>query len=372
MSNFNPKQAYQVPPITSQQLREASEAVLNEVTTARVAIAKIEGFLSGVPKSRGALMNPIYLQEALESSEIENINTTLLDVLQQQLNPVATKKDASQLVVNYFFALHWGISNIGQIGLSSRLIKGLHKELLPTDHDDYRRLPVVISDGRGKVRYTPPQAQHIPNLISGWQKLVNESDGIDPLVVAAAAHYQFEAIHPFSDGNGRTGRMLLTLHLMHAGLLRAPAVHISQYINANRPKYYRLLRAVTESGELAEFVKYIVRGFAIQAEHSFVLLQSMQSLQNRYKREIRDALPNMYSFELIESIFNRPVQAPVQLAKDLDVHYVTASKYLQKLASLGYLAPKRSGRHMFYINTNMLNMLEHNGRLRLDESAHQQ
>ncbi len=366
MSNFDPKRPYMVPPITITQLELAQKSAQKILLEAHIAIAKIDGFISGVPASEQALMNPIYLKEALESSEIENINTTLLAVLQQQLNPTL-RKDSSQLVVNYFFALLWGIKNVGELGLTTRLIRGLHLHLLPTDPDEYRRLPVVIGDGRGAIRYTPPEAQHLPQLISNWQQLVNEPGKIDPLVIAAAAHYQFEAIHPFEDGNGRTGRMLLTLHLVHAGVMQSPAVHVSQYINANRSDYYRLLRNVTEKGELAPFVNYLIRGFATQAKHSYTLLRRIQAMRTAWQTGIRVELPNIYSSELVEAVFARAVQSPVQLARDLDVHYVTASKYLQKLATAGYLKQQKAGRHMFYINTELLELLEQKGRMALPE-----
>jgi Fic family protein len=218
-------------------------------------------------------------------------------------------------------------------------------------------LQVVISDGRGTARYTPPEAQNIPDLISEWERVVNTFKA-DPLVVSAAAHYQFEAIHPFEDGNGRTGRMLLTLHLVSADLLKLPAVHISQYINHDKSRYYQLLRAVTEKGELKEFVQYIIRGFTTQAKHSYSLMSRINKLRNDTKRAIRKDHPHIYSSELIEAIFVNPVQSPVRLAKDLGIHYVTASKYLQKLAEGGYLRHYKHGRNSFFVNTKLLDTLE--------------
>ncbi len=359
MTDFNPKQPYALPPLTHERLKEVEEYVEKDILKARIEIAKLYGFMSGAPSSESVLMHPIYLQEALESSEIENINTTLLEVLQQSIMPKPKKGEHSnsQLVVNYFYALKWGIENVSKVGLSSRLIKGLHKHLLPSEDDHYRRLPVVIGDGRGAVRYTPPQAQNIPDLLNQWEKVVSTSK-VDPLVLASAAHYQFEAIHPFEDGNGRTGRMLLTLHLMFAGLLNFPAVHISQYINYDKSKYYQLLRGVTEKGELAVFVQYLIQGFTKQAQHSYLLMQRLNALRNTTKRAIRKELPQIYSSELIEAIFLNPVQSPVHLAKDLGVHYVTASKYLQKLAERGYLHQRKRGRYTFYVNTKMLEAIE--------------
>lgn len=367
MSDFKPTIPYLIPQITVKQLRAAEKTAANDLKKARVAIAKIDGFLDAIPNAQGAMMNPIYLKEALESSEIENINTTLLEVLQQRLHPVKQSQSNSQLVVNYFFALNWGIKNLKDVQLSSQLIRGLHHRLMPTEDSEYRRVQVFIGDGRGAVRYTPPEAQHITHLISEWQKLVNSNTSIDPLVLASAGHYQFEAIHPFADGNGRTGRMLLTLHLVHANLLSAPAIHISQYINSNKSKYYQMLRAVTEKGELEQFVHYLVKGFTQQATHSYRLLRNLDRIRNECKRSIRRELSNIYTAELIEAIFVNPVQTPLNLAKDLNIHYVTASKYLKILAKAGYLETFKHGRYIYFINTKMLELLEEKGRQRFKD-----
>lgn len=355
---FDPKTPYYVPQLSVNRLKEIQGNLSKDVTNAQVAIAQIKGFLRGLPEKSSALMNPIFLKEAVESSEIENINTTLLEVLQRQVAPNPEEKSSSQLVVNYLYATMWGIENVRKSGMTSRLIKGLQHKLLPTGAEGYRRLPVVIGDGRGKIHYTPPNASDIPELIGNWEKLVNMSKGIDPLVLAAAAHYQFEAIHPFEDGNGRTGRMLMTLQLVDAKLMDAPVVHVSQYINTNKAKYYRLLRAVTSDDQLEEFIRYMLIGFAKQANHSFVLLQRIQQLQRAYKHEIRSSLTNIYSHELLEAIFARAVQTPVQLAEDIGIHYVTASKYLKKLEKAGFLRMTKRGRHVYFINHRLLDLIE--------------
>lgn len=365
--DFNPKVAYKVPPISKTVLIDIQNNVYDDLTTARVAIAQIKGFLRGLPETSTALMNPIFLKEAVESSEIENINTTLLEVLQRQVSPNTEEKSSSQLVVNYVMANTWGLQNISTIGMTSRLISQIQHQLLPYGAEGYRRLPVIIGDGRGKVHYTPPNASDIPELISDWEKLVNNTKGIDVLVLAAAAHYQFEAIHPFEDGNGRTGRMLMTLQLVDAKLIDYPVVHISQYINTNKAKYYKLLREVTSDGKLEEFVRYMLKGFAKQANHSFVLLQRIQGLQREYKHRIRDELPKIYSHELLEAMFARAVQTPVQLAQDIDVHYITASKYLKALEKGGYLYMVKRGRHTYYINTRLLDLIEEKAPMNIEK-----
>ena len=355
---YDPKMPYKVPPIQTETLQGIQTSLSRELTEANIAIAQIKGFIRGLPQSSVALMNPLFVKEAVESSEIENINTTLLEVMQRQVAPDIESKTGSQLVVNYTIASMWATRNLEKLGLISRLITGIQHKLIPDGMEGYRRLPVVIGDGRGKIHYTPPRASDIPELISAWEKLVNTNQSIDPLVLAAAAHYQFEAIHPFEDGNGRTGRMLINLHMVHANLLDIPVVHISQYINAHKSKYYKLLRETTAEGKLEDFVAFMLKAFTTQANHSFALLQRVQDLQLEYKHEIRDKLPNIYSHELLDSIFARPVQTPVRLAKDVGIHYVTASKHLKKLEDAGFLTSSKQGRYMYYINHRLLDLIE--------------
>lgn len=367
--NFDPKIPYKVPPLTIERLKVVQSSMTPEITEANIAIAQIKGFLRGLPQSSAALMNPLFVKEAVESSEIENINTTLLEVMQRQVAPDIESKTGSQLVVNYTMASLWASRNLEKIGLISRLVTGIQHKLIPDGVEGYRRLQVVIGDGRGKVHYTPPKASDIPELISDWEKLVNNSKGIDPLVVAAAAHYQFEAIHPFEDGNGRTGRMLINLQMVHAGLLDVPVVHISQYINANKASYYRLLRETTSDNKLEDFVRFMLKAFTTQANHSFALLQRVQELQVEYKHEMRSKLPSIYSHELLDAIFSRPVQTPVRLAKDTGLHYVTTSKYLKKLEEAGLLTSTKQGKYMYYVNDRLLELIEQRGHMMPKKAA---
>ncbi|HUC90150.1 MAG TPA: Fic family protein [Patescibacteria group bacterium] len=361
--NFNPNLPYKVPPISVEQLKKAQLSLTRELTEANIALAQVKGFLRGLPHSGTALMNPIFIKEAVESSEIENINTTLLEVMQRQIAPDVESKSSSQLVINYTMASLWGFNHVGEYGLRSRLVTCIQHQLIPDGAEGYRRLPVVIGDGLGKVHYTPPNASDIPGLISDWEKLVNGRADVDPLVVAAAAHYHFEAIHPFEDGNGRTGRMLINLQLIHANLLDTPVVHISQYINVNKSQYYKLLRQVTSDGNLEGFVKFILKAFTTQANHSLALLQRIQELQREFKKEIRTGLPNVYSHELLDALFARPVQTPVRLAGDIGIHYVTASKYLKKLEEAGLLRSSKLGRHAYFINFKLLELIEQKGHM---------
>lgn len=361
----NSTQPFSPPTIGQDDLVAVQQELQPEILQARVAIAQLNGFIQGVPSSTQALLSPIYLKEALASSEIENINTTLIEVMQRLIAP-SVKQDDSALVLNYYTATLWGISTVRQ-GLTSQLIRGLHHRLIPSDDDTYRRVQVVIADGRGAVRHTPPIASDLPRLISQWEKLANNeqlSRTVDPLVIAAVAHYQFEAIHPFLDGNGRTGRMLLTLHLVHAGLISIPSIHVSQFINAQRTKYYQLLRDTSGSQDYLPLVRFLVQGFAQQATHAFQLLQKIQNMQRSWHEDIKNSLSKLYRVDLVDKLFEFPVVTPVALGTVLDCHYATASKYLHELAKHGYLKSTRVGRNTYFVNFRLLDLLGNEGKMR--------
>ena len=366
---YDPNEPYKLPPIKREILARIQSNLMSELTKANIAMAQLKGYLRGLPQTSAMLMSPIFIKEAVESSEVENINTTLLEVMQRQISPDIDNKSSSQLVVNYLTASRWGYDHIGKYGLTHRIITGIQHRLVPNATEGFRRLPVVIGDGRGKVHYTPPRASDVPELISDWEKLVNHNKQIDPLVLAAAAHYQFEAIHPFEDGNGRTGRMLINLHFMNADLLDIPVVHVSQYINTHKSQYYKLLRAVTEEGKLEDFVQFMLKAFTTQANHSFALLQQIQELQDVCKKEVRSKLPSIYSHELLNAIFAKPVQTPVQLARDMGTHYITSSKYLKKLEEMGLLDCVRKGRYTYYVNFSLLALIEKKGHMEPKRAA---
>ena len=367
--SYDPEVPYKLPQISKDTLLEVQANVSQELTKANIAMAQLKGYLRGLPQTSAMLMNPIFIKEAVESSEVENINTTLLEVMQRQIAPDIESKSGSQLVVNYLSASRWGYDHIERYGLTHRIITGIQHKLIPDGVEGFRRLPVVIGDGRGKVHYTPPGASDIPNLIAEWEKLVNNNKQIDPLLLAAAGHYQFEAIHPFEDGNGRTGRMLINLHFINAGLLDVPVVHVSQYINAHKSQYYKLLRAVTSEGNLEDFVRFMLRAFTTQANHSFALLQQIQELQEEYRNQVRTKLPSIYTHELLNAIFAKPVQTPFQLAKDMGSHYITSSKYLRKLEEIGLLNNVKQGRYMYYVNHKLLALIENKGHMEPKKAA---
>lgn len=307
------------------------------------------------------MLSPAILRESIASSEIENIHTTLIDALQIDLFPAGgERRESEKEVIRYRDAVLHGFAQLERLPLSTRLNQQTHAQFLPRHHGQYRQQQNrIANDATGELVYTPPPVPAIPGLMSNWEKFANTRDeSIDPLIRAALAHYQFEAIHPFADGNGRCGRMLMVLQLNATGLLKWPILYISGYIIRHRPEYYRLLRYVTAKQEWKAFIVFLLRGFYEQAIETRSLLFDVMALLNSYKEQMREKHERLYSHELMEALFSFPITTPAHLGRTLGVHYTTASRYLQQLNSGGFLQDRISGRHYLYLNTALLDLLQ--------------
>jgi Fic family protein len=180
---------------------------------------------------------------------------------------------------------------------------------------------------------------------------------VDPLIRCAIGHYQFEAIHPFSDGNGRTGRILVVLSLVNAGILSLPILYISGYINKNKNDYYRLLLEVTTNGNWDEYILFMLNGFYLQAKETKDLLFKIMKLFFDFKKELKKDHKKIYSADLVEALFSYPVITPVKLANELGIHYTTASRYLVELEKSGTLSSKKIGKYHFFANKQLLQII---------------
>ncbi|MDQ2773035.1 MAG: Fic family protein, partial [Bacteroidota bacterium] len=295
---------------------------------------------------------------SVASSEIENIHTTVESVLQQALFPAAEQRSADKEVLRYSEAIRWGAAQLPQLPLASRIIVGIQQLLLGAAEARYRATPnQIVNSSTGQAIYTPPPAARIPELISDWEHYINTTDAAaDPLLRCVVGHYQFEAIHPFGDGNGRTGRILMVLQLVQDELLTMPILFISGYINRYRQDYYRLLLAVTTHGEWEAFILFMLRGFEEQArETKQTLLRVMEQL-GEFRQRVR-ALPKRVPGELADHLFAFPVTTPVQAARELGMTYKTTSRYLTELAAAGLLENKQVSRFQFYLNRPLLELL---------------
>jgi Fic family protein len=320
-------------------------------------IGILKGACYGLPNPQ-LLLSPTVLREALASSEIENIITTLADVLQAQLFSEAEQQTADKEVLRYNHALVKGLKMLDGIPIGSKLIKEVHDLLIP-DEKGYRRTQnALINDKTREVIYTPPSVAHIPELISDMEHFIHrDPSDIDPILVTIITHYQFEAIHPFGDGNGRTGRILMVLCLTHFKLLDLPVLFISGYINNHKAEYYAAIRKVTEEGDWKNYIDYMLTAFCEQAIESTALLLKIKELHEEVKRKIRNELPKIYSRDLVDAIFNQPFITPTKYGEIRKVTYQTGSSHLKSLEKIGIMQSVKVGKYLFFANVELLDLL---------------
>jgi len=324
----------------------------------RTELGELNGYSRSLPNPM-LLLSPAVIKEAVASSNIENINTTMEDVLQAQLFPEVEQKPRDKEVLHYRDAIMWGFENLKEIPISTRLILGIQQRLIPGVDAAYRKTQNrIVNSQSGEIRYTPPLANEIPRLISNWEAFVNnDNDRIDPLVKAAITHYQFESIHPFGDGNGRTGRILIVLYLIQQKLLSLPILYISGFINRNRREYYDSLQRVRSEGTWQEWIIYMLRGLNEQALQTKSTLFETLDLLDRFRESIQKSHPKIYSSDLVEALFASPIITPVNLGKKLRVNYRTASRYLAELARGKLLQDSYVGKYHVYANRPLLKLL---------------
>lgn len=324
----------------------------------RASLGELKGYAELLPNPL-ILLSPAIVKESLASSEIENIHTTLEDVLQQTLFPEVEQRPENKEVLRYREAVLWGFGAMSELPLSRRVIVGVQSKLMPGKHAGIRHVENRIANQTsGQILYTPPTAEKIDGHIANLEKFYHdETLKIDPLIATAISHYQFEAIHPFLDGNGRTGRILIVLELIHRKILNLPVLYISGYINEHRDEYYRLLRGVTADGQWIEFVKFMLLAFHTQAYATKSVLFQILQLHKDMAEELREKHSALARAGVLDSLFSMPIITPVKLAEAIGVHYTTASKYLNELREAGRLGYMESGKYHLYINKRLMEIL---------------
>ena len=354
--SFDPTYPFELPhlpPAPTIRNEDFADALLQ----ARVELAELKGSAGQIPNPL-LLTAPLLTRESVESSGIENINTTVAKVLENQLLPVDEQRTPDKEVLRYREALYWATNQLPTIGISNRLILGIHERLITDQGGEYRREQNhIVNSKTGEVLYTPPLQKNIPELIADWERYVNEHTKHDPLIRAAVAHQQFESIHPFRDGNGRTGRILMVLQLIQDQVLDLPILFISNHINKNRNEYYELLRSVSITSDWTPYIAYMLQGFYLQAKETKETLRAVTSYHHELKERVKAEHAKFYSVELIDALFTYPMITPTRLASELDMHYTTTSKHLQALAEAKILSSMKVGRNIFYMNDRLVTLL---------------
>jgi Fic family protein len=360
--------SFRLPPLTDLPVtRIETPAILRKVAVAGRQLAELKGVVASVPNP-AILINSLGLQEAKDSSAIENIVTTHDDLYRESLFPeydnhsnTDNNQVAAKEVRHYVQALKAGFDlvRVNQMLTNNHIVQ-MQREL-EKNNAGFRKLPgTALKNSLGETVYTPPQdPETIIHLMSDLERFINDDElflDIDPLVKMAIIHYQFESIHPFYDGNGRTGRIINVLYLVQKGLLDVPILYLSRYIVRTKSDYYRLLQSVRDSGNWEEWILYMLVGIEETARETIQTVTSIQTALTDYKRRIR-ADYKFYSQDLINSLFMHPYTKIEFIERDLGVSRVTAMRYLDLLSEGGFLSKHKMSRSNYYINDTLYRIL---------------
>ncbi len=340
-----------------------TKKVLKKLATAHRALAELKGVVATIP-NENILINSLGFQEAKDSSAVENIITTHDDVYKAALNLGGFKSLNAKEVQNYIAALKKGFSLIlkNKI-LINRDIIAIQSEL-EKNNAGFRKLTgtALKNATTGETVYTPPQEYSvIVDLMANLEQFINDDSmsEFDPLVKMAIIHYQFESIHPFYDGNGRTGRIINVLYLVMKDLLNLPVLYLSRYIILNKSMYYKLLQEIRETDNWENWMLYMLDAVEQISKETIILIGKIRELIFEYKKILRKDY-KFYSQDLLNNLFKHPYTKIEFIERDLSVTRITAAKYLNKLAKDGLLKKQKLGTGNYYINEKLMNLLTMN------------
>jgi Fic family protein len=337
-----------------------TKAVLKSLPSAHAALAELKGIASTIP-NQIILVNTLGLQEAKDSSAIENIITTHDDLYKSELNLDSFKSLEAKEVQNYISALKKGFELIKTKGLiTNNIIIEIQREL-EGNSAGFRKPPgtALKSSSTGETIYTPPQdINEINSLMKNLEKFINDPSisDYDPIVKMAIIHYQFESIHPFYDGNGRTGRIINILYLIIEKLQNLPILYLSNYIIQNKSDYYRLLQELRDNENWEEWLLFMIHGIEKTSRETIELIIQIKELMMEYKYKLRNNY-KFYSQDLLNNLFKHPYTKIEFIVNDLNVSRITAANYLNKLAEDGILKKERIGTGNYYVNEKLFNLL---------------
>ena len=358
-------ETYTIPTLPLPYDLETKE-VLKQVNKANRKLAELKGVAQTIPNER-ILISSLTLQEAKDSSAVENIVTTQddlyragLDTSYQFIN-AATKE-----VLFYREAINEGFRMVRNKDiLTLNDIKRV-QEILEQNSAGFRTTPgtQLKRENDGAVVYTPPQdGQEIIDFMANLEQFINDGEmsQLDPLIKMAIIHHQFESIHPFYDGNGRTGRIINILYLVITGLLDLPILYLSRYITRNKGEYYHLIQAIRDkntdnAAEWEAWILFLLKGVETTAEDTILLVKNIGSLMAEYKGVIRPDFGSKYNHELLNGLFYHPYTKIDHVVHNMQVSRQTAAKYLDRIVALGLLRKEKMGKENYYINTKLMNL----------------
>ena len=342
-----------------------TKPILRQANLANKKLAELKGVALTIP-NEDILLNTLILQEAKDSSEVENIVTTHDDLyradldLKQALINAPTKE-----VLNYRRAMTRGFTLIRNSKLlTNNIIKQIQSEL-EMNSAGFRTVPgTTLKNNRGEVVYTPPQdGNEIIRLMDNLERFINDKDmsDIDPLIKTAIIHHQFESIHPFYDGNGRTGRIITILYLVINDLIDLPILYLSRYITHNKAEYYRLLQEVRNNDgnnkqEWEDWILFMLKGIEETSAETIRLVKGISALMMEYKQKLRPLFLKQYKHELLNNLFSHPYTKIEFIERDMMVQRQTASKYLDMIVDTGLLSKIKLGRSNYYMNIKLIDL----------------
>ena len=333
--------------------------ILEQLTVSSRALAELKGYANTIPNMH-ILINAVTINEAKDSSAIENIVTTHDDIY-KVLTESGFKEENAKEVVDYRNAIWAGYEQIKKDGFINTNTIVKIQGIIEHNNAGIRKLPgtELKNSLTGETIYTPPQnEEEIRDYLRNLEKFINNNeDGIDPLIKVCLIHYQFESIHPFYDGNGRTGRILNILYLVLNKLIDSPILYLSKYINKTKQEYYKLFNEVRNNNNFEDWILYILKGIEITSKETITLIEKIQNEMKNYKEEFRSKLPKIYSKELLESLFYEVYTKIAYIEKACGVTRLTATSYLNQLEEIGLLESEKIGREKIYKNLRLIKLL---------------
>jgi Fic family protein len=334
-----------------------TKTVLKQAIAASRALAELKKAVELIPKP-DILTNTLPVLEARASSEIENIVTTA-DRLFRHMVAEGKPDPATKEALQYRHALLEGYKDLRSHPLNTRTAELVCSRIKGTEMR-VRRVPgtLIANRATGEVIYTPPEHEdRIRTLLKNWEEFLQMEDEIEPLVRMSAAHYQFEAIHPFTDGNGRTGRVLNSLFLVEQGLLPLPVLYMSRYIITKKNDYYQLLQNVTRNEAWEPWMLFMLQGVEETSEWTTKKIAAISKLREHTAKYVKNKLPKIYSWELVEILFEQPYCRISNLVEAEIVGRQAASRYLKVLSSIGVLVERAVGREKLFTHPKLLALL---------------
>ncbi|HMN04481.1 MAG TPA: Fic family protein [Flavobacteriales bacterium] len=336
-------------------------AVLRKVAEAHRYLAELKGVAGTIPNEQ-ILVDTLSLQEAKDSSAIENIITTDDELYRSDYLTKSFTTPGAKEVHRYAEALKLGFAEVKRSGgIGTNMILRVQARL-EDNKAGLRKVPgtVLRNERTGEVVYTPPQDHGtVVALMHNLEAFLNEDQlmDADPLVKMAVAHHQFESIHPFYDGNGRTGRIINILYLVRCDLLDLPILYMSRHIIQNKADYYRLLQEVRVTGNWEPWILFMLEAVARTAQQTIVLVKGIRTLMQQYKQRLRTEQPKLYSQDLLNNLFRHPYTKVDFMMRDMGVTRITATRYLRLLVEMGLIERVKVGRTNFYVNGRLFDLL---------------